>query len=101
MGILKKLTNWGKAPKKSAEQIKQEKNAFLRRCQFEIMEPRIVLTGDPVIAGVTYVEGDSGQDNSPDHFEVTFEGGSETTQLTQFVINGDQDNSGNLSLIHI
>ena len=62
------------------------------------MEPRIVLSADPVIAGVTYVEGDTGQDNQPDHFEVTFEGGAETTQLTQFIINGDQDNSGDLSL---
>ena len=97
MGILKKLQNLGLIPKKSAEQVQKEKNALLRRCQFEIMEPRIVLTGDPVIAGVTYIEGDGGQDNLPDHFEVTFEGGSETTQLAQFVINGDQDNSGNLS----
>jgi hypothetical protein len=61
------------------------------------MEPRIVLTADPVVAGVTYLEGDSGQDTAPDHFEVTFQGGSETTYLTQFVINGDQDNNGVLS----
>ena len=50
-----------------------------------------------MIAGVTYLEGDSGQDTTPDHFEVTYVGGSETTQLTQFIINGDQDGNGELS----
>lgn len=73
------------------------KNATLRRCNFEVMEERKVLSADPVVAGVTYLEGDAGQDITPDHFEVTFQGGAETTQLTQFVINGDQDGSGTLS----
>jgi protocatechuate 3,4-dioxygenase beta subunit len=78
----------------SASTAKQE---LLRRCYFEVMEQRRVLSADPVIAAVTYLEGDSGQDTSPDHFEVSFEGGSEATQLTQFTINGDQDQSGDLS----
>lgn len=73
------------------------KNATLRRCRFEVMEERKVLSADPVIAGVTYLEGDAGQDTTPDHFEVSFQGGAETTELTQFVINGDQDLSGTLS----
>jgi protocatechuate 3,4-dioxygenase beta subunit len=61
------------------------------------MEERRVLSADPVIAGITYLEGDSGQDITPDHFEVTFQGGAATTQMTQFTINGDQDSSGTLS----
>jgi protocatechuate 3,4-dioxygenase beta subunit len=68
-----------------------------RRCRFEVLEERRVLSADTVIAGITYLEGDDGQDNTPDYFEVSFEGGQETTQLTQFTVNGDQDSSGNLS----
>lgn len=65
-----------------------------RRCQVELMEPRVVLTASPVVVGVTYFEADSGSDATPDYFEVTFEGGSPTTRLTSFTINGDQDLSG-------
>lgn len=61
------------------------------------MEPRQLLDADPVIAGITYLEDDLGQDITPDYFEVTFEGGAATTQMTQFVINGDQDLSGSLT----
>ena len=95
MGLLQNLTNrvFGAQTSSSAKQ----KNAFLRKCYFEVMEQRRVLSADPVVAGVTYLEGDEGGDTLPDHFEVTFEGGSETTQLSQFVINGDQDLSGTLS----
>ena len=68
-----------------------------RKCHFEAMEPRQLLDADPLIAGITYLESDLGQDNQPDYFEVTFQGGSQATQMTRFVINGDQDLSGNLS----
>ncbi len=98
MGLLKKLTARVLGTKtNSASEQKQQKQALLRRCYFEVMEQRRVLSADPVIAGVTYLEGDDGQDTSPDHFEVSFEGGAATTQMTQFVINGDQDSSGGLS----
>ena len=95
MGLLKKITSrilTGKTV--SGDSSKQE---LLRKCYFEVMEQRRVLSADPVIAAVTYLEGDDGQDTTPDHFEVSFEGGAETTQLTQFTINGDQDESGGLS----
>ena len=93
MGLLKNITSrilTGKAAS-AGDSSKQE---LLRKCYFEVMEQRRVLSADPVIAAVTFLEGDDGQDTSPDHFEVTFEGGAETTQLTQFSINGDQDLSG-------
>ncbi|MEZ6095212.1 MAG: SdrD B-like domain-containing protein [Pirellulaceae bacterium] len=76
---------------------KTKRDSVLRRCHFEVMEPRRVLSADPVVAGVTYHEGDAGQDTTPDHFEVTFQGGAATTQLTTFTINGDQDLSGTLT----
>ena len=62
-----------------------------------MMEQRQLLDADPVVAGITYLESDLGQDTTPDYFEVTFAGGSTTTQMTQFVINGDQDLSGSLT----
>ena len=96
MGLLKKITSrilTGKA----ADSEAVNKQDLLRKCYFEVMEQRRVLSADPVIAAVTYLEGDTGQDTSPDHFEVSFEGGADTTQLTQFAINGDQDESGDLS----
>ncbi len=97
MGLLKRISSFGSRKRISAKTQQENKAQNLRLCRFEVMEPRIVMTADPVIAAVTYLEGDSGQDNEPDHFEVTFVGGSSTTQLTQFVINGDQDGDGVLS----
>ena len=94
MGLFKKIL--GK--KKSREDQVHTQKEILRRCHFEVMEERRVLTANPVVAGVTYLEGDAGLDTAPDYFEVTFEGGAETTELTQFTINGDQDFSGNQSL---
>ena len=97
MGLLKKLTLLGSGKKSRKDENHDTKKEILRRCHFEVMEQRRVLSADPVIAGVTYLEGDEGQDNTPDYFEVTFTGGAETTQLTQFTINGDQDLSGSLT----
>ena len=94
MGLFKKII--GK--KKSRKDQEHTQKEILRRCHFEVMEERRVLTANPVVAGVTYLEGDAGLDTAPDYFEVTFEGGAETTELTQFTISGDQDNSGAQSL---
>ncbi len=94
MGLLQKLSNRVFGTSNNSSDKKEQTNAFLRRCYFEVMEQRRVLSADPVVAGITYVEGDLGQDNTPDHFEITFEGGAATTQLTQFTINGDQDQDG-------
>ena len=93
MGLLKNITS-RILTGKTADSKVSNKQELLRKCYFEVMEQRRVLSADPVIAAVTYVEGDDGQDTAPDHFEVTFEGGADTTQLTQFSINGDQDLSG-------
>ena len=97
MGLINNISNRILGKDKNAQADKIIKQATLRRCHFETMEERKVLSADPVVAGVTYLEGDEGGDGTPDHFEVTFEGGSETTELTQFVISGDQDLSGTIS----
>ena len=96
MGLFRKLIPWRRGASASGKSVQADSTAW-RHCSFEEMEARRVLSADPVVAGITYLEGDTGQDNGPDHFEVTFVGGSETTQLTQFTINGDQDLSGGLS----
>ena len=96
MGLLKKITS-RILTGKTADSDASNKKEMLRSCYFEVMEQRRVLSADPVIAAITFLEGDAGQDTTPDHFEVTFEGGAETTQLTQFTINGDQDQSGDMS----
>jgi serine-aspartate repeat-containing protein C/D/E len=89
LGIFKFFKRNGK----SAERIDSANDSgnIARRCHFERMEPRQVLSVNPVVAGITYLETDGGEDRAPDYFEVTFRGGSTTTQMTQFVINGDQD----------
>ena len=97
LGILQNLTSRVFGTSDQSTDKQKQKNAFLRQCYFEVMEQRRVLSADPVVAGVTYLEGDEGGDSLPDHFEVTFDGGSETTEMTQFVISGDQDLSGTLS----
>ncbi len=97
MGLFKKIANWGLGKKTRIDSSHESKRELFRRCHFEVMEDRRVLSADPVVAGVTYLEGDTGEDSTPDHFEITFQGGAETTQLTQFTINGDQDLSGGLS----
>ncbi len=99
MGLFKKFTDWGRtgqSKKKNKDRREQNRSAN-RVCRFETMEQRRMLDADPVIAGITYLEGDSGEDTAPDHFEVTFQGGTSNTQMTHFVINGDQDASGSLT----
>ena len=97
MSLINKISQQLLGITKSSAPAKGTKDDGHRRCRFEVLEERRVLSADPVIAGVTYLEGDEGQDTTPDYFEVSFEGGSETTELAQFTINGDQDSSGGLT----
>ncbi len=60
----------------------------------ELMEPRIVLSINPIDVGVVYLEQDAGSDLHGDRFEVTFSGGAAGTTLDQLVINGDQQITG-------
>ena len=61
---------------------------------FEQMEPRYLLTADPVDVGAVYIEEDTGSDQHGDTFELSFVGGATDTQLTQVVIDGDQNAPG-------
>ena len=95
MGFLNNISFWARGFRSPQTATRLESS--YRDCRFEEMEQRRVLSADPVIAGLTYFEGDLGQDTTPDYFEVTFQGGSASTHLTQFTINGDQDGNGGLS----
>lgn len=97
MGLVKRIISWGQSGKPKVKPALSSSAALERRCHFELLEPRKVLAVNPVVIGVTYHEGDIGQDTTPDHFEVTYVGGSATTQLTQFRIFGDQDRNGVVS----
>lgn len=97
LGLIKNITDRLKGQTSATANLPSGKDVLLRRCYFEVMEQRRVLSADPVVAAVTYFEGDAGQDTTPDHFEVSFEGGSDTTSLSQFTINGDQDGTSSLS----
>jgi len=67
-------------------------NSRARLCRFEKMEPRCLLSADPlpIRIGAVYLEDGSGFDEEPDTIEVTFDGGAPGTQLTQLVIETDK-----------
>jgi protocatechuate 3,4-dioxygenase beta subunit len=92
LGIIRKLTERVLGPISGS--AKKRDYQMLRRCYFEVMEERRVLSADPVVAGITFREGDGGLDTQPDYFEVTFQGGAATTQMTSFTLNGDLNADG-------
>ena len=67
--------------------------AGLRR-RPEALEPRTLLSADPIEFGAVYVEHDLGSDAHPDTLEITFVGGVTGTQLTRFEIDGDKFTPG-------
>jgi len=58
------------------------------------MEPRCLLSVNPIDLGVVYIEQDAGTDVRGDLFEITWTGGEEGTELTRIVIDGDQNING-------
>ncbi len=94
MGLFSKLlsrrTRRGSASK---QQILSDRN-YQRRCSFETMEPRRMLSATPIMLGSVYIEEDLGSDLHGDRFEVMFAGGAAGTELTRLVISGDQNTPG-------
>ena len=60
----------------------------------ESMEPRCVLSADPIDVGIVYLEQDAGADSDGDLFQLTFTGGAENTELNRIIIDGDQELDG-------
>lgn len=65
-----------------------------RSITLEAMEPRLLMTADPIWIGGVYVEEDVGSDHHGDSFHITFKGGAEGTQLTRLIIDGDLNAPG-------
>ncbi len=96
MSLLNRLSQLGRRVFRAAPTSEQADRSSRRQrqCRFEPMEPRQLLTADPLFVGVVYIEDDSGSDDTSDRFEISFSGGAEGTQLTQIAISGDQREPG-------
>ena len=88
MGLKNTLSAIRKAFQRKRKPVYKFENSGPRRCQFESMEERRMLTADPVVVGATYFEMDDGTDGVPDQFQITFKGGAPGTELTRVVIDG-------------
>jgi protocatechuate 3,4-dioxygenase beta subunit len=84
---------------KLARQSKQfvghhQRQEISRLNKFELLEQRCLLAGDLLNLGVIYQERDLGSDRTGDTFEVTFNGGAQSSELTRLIINSDHDELG-------
>ncbi len=61
----------------------------------ETLEGRCLLSANPIYLGAVYTEQTSqGTETTGDLFQITWNGGGHDAQLTQLVIDGDQDGNG-------
>ncbi len=75
--------------------------ATRRRLRAEQLEPRRMMTADPIHVGIVYLETDYlesesgwGSDEIPDRFIMSFTGGAPGTQMTEFRVSTDKDQDG-------
>lgn len=75
--------------------------ATRRPLRAEQLEPRRMMTADPIHVGIVYLETDYlessdgwGSDEIPDRFIVSFTGGAPGTQMTEFRVSTDKDQDG-------
>ncbi len=94
MGLFSKLLSTRARRKSALKQRSLNAMNLQRRCTFETMEPRRMLSANPLVLGTVYIEEDLGSDLHGDRFEITFSGGAADTELTRLVINGDQNAAG-------
>jgi len=79
VGLLARLSRMVRHGRREAKRSSKAGHDGLRRCRFEAMEPRQMLSADPLRIGAVYVEDDIGSDIHGDTFHVTFEGGAPGT----------------------
>jgi protocatechuate 3,4-dioxygenase beta subunit len=65
-----------------------------RACRFEPMEPRQLLSADPIRLGAYYRDAGNDTDVVPNTIELTWLGGAPGTQLTRVVIDTDKTGDG-------
>ena len=68
----------------------------LRICRFEQMEPRQLMTAAPpqIHFGSVFFDPAPGTSTTPNTIQITFQGGTPGTQLTQLVIDGSKNQTG-------
>ena len=91
--LLRKLRRWRRDFFREMRSSAKASHRCTARC-WEPMEPRLLLSVQPVHVGAVYVEEDLGSDLHGDTLLVTFQGGAPGTQLQRIEINGDQETSG-------
>lgn len=89
---MKATARWGRRGLRRRQSVVGHARAAARG--LEPMEPRLLLSVQPVVAGSVYIEEDLGSDLHGDTFILTFEGGAPGTQLLSIEINGDQNSPG-------
>ncbi len=67
----------------------------------ESLEPRVLMAADPIHVGLVYIEtdylesdSDNRSDARPDRFILSFTGGADGTELTEFRVRTDKDGDG-------
>jgi len=85
-------TRWRRQPALGHGKNSQRRGA--RSYQLESLEPRCLMTADPIQLGMTYLEPNDGADTVGNTFQLTWSGGAAGTQLTQLVINTDKEGNG-------
>ncbi|MBX9792360.1 MAG: carboxypeptidase regulatory-like domain-containing protein [Pirellulales bacterium] len=83
---------WRRQPSLRAGHKARRRGA--RAYQLETLEPRNLLTADPIQLGMTYLEPNDGADTTGNTFQLTWSGGAAGTQLTQLVISTDKEGNG-------
>ena len=68
----------------------------LRICRFEQMQPRQLMTAAPpqIHFGSVFFDPAPGTSTTPNTIQITFQGGTPSTQLTQLVIDGSKNQPG-------
>jgi serine-aspartate repeat-containing protein C/D/E len=97
MSFKNPFRNWTRKRSKAATppaRLENRERTVRRKTIFETMEPRLMFDADPIWVGGVYIEADQGSDLHGDNFYITFTGGAANTQLTQLVINLDQNATG-------
>ena len=86
-------TNWRRGKALTAG-TSSKRRSVARACYVEALEPRTMLTADPIQLGMTYLEPNDGADVAGNTFQLTWSGGAANTQLSQLVINTDKEGNG-------
>jgi protocatechuate 3,4-dioxygenase beta subunit len=84
-------SRWRRQPDFGNGKVSQRR---ARSYRLEALEPRNMMTADPIQLGMTYLEPNDGADTVGNTFQLTWSGGAAGTTLNQLVINTDKEGNG-------